>query len=87
MKETQQHLKPGLYQHYKGDTYQVLSTAYYSEDPSQIFVVYQLLYEPFTHWVRPLSMFTEEVVYEGKKVPRFKYIANNITPTNPIKPK
>ena len=37
-------------------------------------VVYQGLYGDNPIWVRPLDMFLEKVVINGKKVPRFKYI-------------
>ena len=36
--------------------------------------MYRTLYGDFSLWVRPLSMFTENVVFEGKKVKRFTYI-------------
>jgi len=37
-------------------------------------VVYRTLYGDFSLWVRPLSMFIEEVEYEGKRVKRFEFI-------------
>ncbi len=37
-------------------------------------VVYQALYGEKGMWVRPLDMFTESVVQDGKQVPRFAYI-------------
>ena len=47
--------------------------ATHSEDESSL-VVYRPCYGEKSLWVRPLSMFQEEVVIEGKSVPRFAYI-------------
>ena len=30
--------------------------------------------DPFSHWVRPLAMFTESVEIDGQQVPRFEYV-------------
>lgn len=68
-------LQPGLYRHYKGPEYRVFGTAIHSET-EEVLVVYQALYGEFGHWVRPLTMFTETVVVEGKEVPRFDRIAD-----------
>lgn len=67
-------LKPGKYQHYKGKYYQVLGVAQHSETLEKL-VVYKALYQPegANMWVRPLSMFTETVLVEGKETPRFSY--------------
>lgn len=70
-------LKLGKYQHYKGNLYEIVGVARHSETLEEL-VVYKALYtsEFGTNalWVRPKQMFLEEVVIEGKKVPRFKYI-------------
>lgn len=66
----------GLYQHYKNSKqYRVIGVAKHSETLEDL-VVYEALYENelSTLWVRPLSMFTEEVEWEGKKVPRFAFL-------------
>ncbi len=66
-------LKAGRYRHYKGQYYQVLATARHSET-REWQVVYRCLYEDFSLWVRPLSMFVEWVTLEnGQHVPRFAY--------------
>lgn len=62
--------KPGLYRHYKGKDYEVLGTATHSETGERL-VVYRCLYGDFDLWVRPLAMFMESVVVEGRTVPRF----------------
>ncbi len=66
-------LKLGEYEHYKGNKYRVLSVARHSETLEEL-VVYQALYGGRGIWVRPLGMFMEKVIVNGKKVPRFKYI-------------
>ncbi len=62
----------GTYRHYKGNEYKVLGVARHSETEEEL-VVYQKLYGDFSWWVRPLGMFTEEVVVEGVRKPRFAY--------------
>jgi len=69
-------LKLGKYKHFKtGNFYRVLGTAKHSENLEE-FVVYECLYDnPKSKlWVRPLSMFLEEVEINGKKIPRFEFI-------------
>ena len=66
-------LKSGIYQHYKGPKYKVLYVATHSESEEQL-VIYQALYGEFGIWARPLSMFLETVVIDGKTVPRFAYL-------------
>ena len=67
-------LKRGIYQHYKGQLYQVFNVATHSETQEK-FVVYQCLYGDYSMWVRPLSMFIETVKNtENSEVPRFKFI-------------
>ncbi len=61
---------PGLYRHYKGPLYTVIDCARHSET-EEWFVVYRTEYGERGLWIRPLAMFTEEVLCEGRKVPRF----------------
>ncbi|MSR88782.1 MAG: DUF1653 domain-containing protein [Candidatus Margulisbacteria bacterium] len=63
-------LNPGKYRHYKGQEYEVLFTAKHSETLEDM-VVYRALYGDFDIWVRPLTMFQESILIEGKYVPRF----------------
>lgn len=67
-------LQTGLYKHYKGSEYRVLHLARHSETEEWL-VVYQQCYGDKAVWVRPLSMFTEQVIIaSGNKVPRFALI-------------
>lgn len=66
-------LQPGRYRHYKGKDYAVAGVARHSET-EEVMVVYQTLYGNFDWWVRPLSMFREEVEVDGKRIPRFAYV-------------
>lgn len=63
----------GIYRHYKGNLYQVLHTAQHSETEESL-VVYRCLYGEYGVWVRPLAIFTETVMVDGKEVPRFELI-------------
>ena len=68
-------IRPGKYRHYKGKEYEVLGVARHSETLEEI-VVYRALYSAHDLWVRPLNMFREKVIVDGKKVPRFQYSGN-----------
>lgn len=66
-------VQAGIYQHYKGPQYRVLGVAQHSEHDEQL-VVYQALYGAFGLWVRPLSMFVEQVEVDGQLQPRFSLL-------------
>lgn len=68
-------IKLGKYKHYKGKEYEVVGIARHSETLEEL-VVYKALYqiEGENLWVRPLEMFSEEIIVGGEKVKRFKYI-------------
>ena len=65
-------LKLGLYEHYKGNKYQVLGVAIHNETLKEL-VIYKALYSERLIWVRPLKMFLETVKIDGKIRPRFRY--------------
>ncbi len=66
-------LQPGRYRHFKGKDYEVLGVARHSEGQEDM-VVYRPLYGESGLWVRPLSMFVEEVERDGVRLPRFRFI-------------
>lgn len=73
-------ITPGIYQHYKGNNYEVIGLATHSEDESKL-VVYRPLYGEKALWVRPLSMFTENVKVNGRQVARFRYLGEKAMDT------
>ena len=71
-------IRLGLYRHYKGLDYEVIGVANHSESLEEM-IVYKALYdaEPFGKnalWVRPCKMFFENVIVDGKEVPRFEFV-------------
>ena len=68
-------VKNGIYQHYKGNKYEVIGIAKHSETLEDL-VVYRAVYDNKVSqlWVRPLKMFTEMVSVNGEEIERFKYI-------------
>jgi|TARA_B110000902_G_scaffold99619_1_gene117763 hypothetical protein len=67
-------LSPGSYRHYKGNDYKVMGVAKHSETGEDL-VVYRPLYGERGLWVRPLSMFIEQVDVDGTWVPRFSWLS------------
>lgn len=63
----------GVYRHFKGGEYQLLSVAKDSEQTSRELAVYQSLKDD-SLWVRSLSMFLEEVDRGEYHGPRFKWM-------------
>lgn len=59
-------------QHYKGGRYTVITAAMHSET-GDMMLVYQSDKDQKV-WVRPLSMFFENVDYKGATVPRFRVV-------------
>lgn len=66
-------IPPGRYRHYKGKEYEVIGCARHSETEEE-FVVYRALYGGRGLWIRPKAMFVEEVLVDGKRVPRFQLV-------------
>ncbi|HTR01276.1 MAG TPA: DUF1653 domain-containing protein [Candidatus Acidoferrum sp.] len=64
----------GRYRHYKGKDYSVVGFARHSET-EEVMVLYVPLYGEGGYWVRPLAMFIEDVVVDGKQMPRFKLVS------------
>jgi hypothetical protein len=69
-------ITPGIYHHYKGADVEVVGAALHSETLEE-FVVYKHLtgeHQGETNfWVRPRSMFLEDVTIAGKEIPRFEF--------------
>lgn len=63
----------GIYRHFKGNMYQVIAIATHSETLEKM-VVYKALYGEQGIWVRPLSMFEEEIERGGKTFKRFEFV-------------
>ena len=70
-------LQMGRYRHYKGKDYEVLGMARHSETEEEL-VVYRALYGERGLWVRPLAMFSEQVVVDGRTRPRFEFIGEQL---------
>lgn len=66
-------IKLGKYRHFKGNEYEVLYIATHSETLEKL-VVYKALYGEMGIWVRPLSMWNEDVNFNGKICKRFEFI-------------
>ena len=66
-------VRESIYQHYSGKRYKILAVGRSSETLEEN-VVYEALYGDHDVWVRPLTMFLEDVTIEGKAQPRFQII-------------
>lgn len=65
-------IKKGRYRHFKGGEYRVVGVARHSETLEEM-VVYEALYGEGGLWVRPASMWNEEIERDGKKFRRFEF--------------
>lgn len=69
-----------IYQHYRGKLYQIVAVGRLTEsDTLEECVVYKGLYDDAQFgknpiWIRPLTMFIEDIEIDGKMVPRFAEI-------------
>ena len=61
----------GLYRHYKGGVYRVVCLAHHSETLEDM-VVYEPIDGQTGVWVRPASMWNEDVVVDGVVKKRFE---------------
>lgn len=67
-------IKNGIYRHYKGNIYEVIGVANHSETLDKL-VVYRSVKNESEIWVRPISMWNEEVILpDGSSVLRFTLI-------------
>ena len=68
----------GVHRHFKGGLYEVIALAKHSET-LDVMVVYKALYGDGGTWVRPVSMWNEEVEAGGEMVKRFEFLASRDT--------
>ena len=66
-------IKKGRYRHFKGNEYEVIDVAKHSETLEEM-VVYRALYGEGGLWVRPASMWNEEIERDGKVFKRFELV-------------
>lgn len=66
-------LEKGIYQHFKGNSYEVIDIARHSEN-QQEYVIYRALYGDRGLWVRPLVMFVETIERDGQLIKRFCWL-------------
>ena len=69
-------IQPGIYQHYKGNNYQVIGLVTHSETLKKL-VLYKPLYGEQALWVRPAAMFQELVEVNNESIPRFRLIKSD----------
>ena len=60
----------GRYRHYRGGEYEVLGVVRHSETCEPM-VLYRPLYNNSGSWVRPFTMFVEDIDVDGCMQPRF----------------
>jgi hypothetical protein len=70
-----------VFEHYSGKKYKILGVGRHSESLG-LCVIYQGLYDCPTFganpvWIRPLEMFLETVVINGKEQPRFRLLTGD----------
>lgn len=71
-------IEPGIYEHYKGNRYQVIGVGKHTETDEAI-VIYCPLYESdVAYWVRPHSMFIDTVAVNGTVIPRFRKVTLDV---------
>src|SRR4051794_20520399 len=63
--------EPGVYRHFKGGEYEVISVGQHTET-GELLVVYRPLDSPGRVWVRPLQMFVEPVLCRDGVSARFE---------------
>jgi cyclomaltodextrinase / maltogenic alpha-amylase / neopullulanase len=76
-------ITPGKYRHFKGQDYQVIGVAKHTETEETL-VIYRALYGAGGLWARPVDMFREKIMIEGKMVSRFEWIGKgDLEPSTP----
>ena len=70
-------IKLGLYEHYKGNKYQVIAVAHDSDTLEEM-VVYRALYGDNNLWVKKIDIWLKPEVINGQEIPRFKYLKSDV---------
>ena len=70
-------MQTGYYRHFKDMPYQVIDIALHSETQEE-YVVYRALYGERRLFIRPKTMFFEDVTRDGTTKPRFQFISPDI---------
>lgn len=65
--------KQGIYRHFKGNLYELLTIATHSET-LELMIIYRALGDTSKIWVRPAIMWEEQVEFAGTLIPRFKFL-------------
>ena len=68
-------IMPRYFRHFKnGQLYKLLHIARIEAEPDKKAVVYQAMYGEKEIWIRPYENYFENVVVDGKEVPRFREV-------------
>ena len=67
-------IKPGLYQHYHGNMYEVLHSNVKHSETRRPLVVYRVHCGNGSLYAKPLSLFAGTVIVDGNTVPRYKFV-------------
>ena len=66
-------IRPGIYLHYKGNLYRVLTVAKHTENDDDL-VIYHPLNDPQSLWARPINIFTDTLLQGNQLTSRFRFI-------------
>jgi len=66
----------GIYKHYKGNLYRVISFATHTETLEDM-VVYEAMYDDNKIWCRHKTMWNDEIEINGQKIKRFELIEDS----------
>jgi hypothetical protein len=66
----------GIYQHYKGNHYEVIAIGHHEETHEEM-VVYRAMHDLSQIWIRPKAVFFSDVTHEGQQVARFKLVSRS----------
>ena len=73
LSEEAKKLKVGIYEHYKGNIYEVMGVGNHTETEEEL-VFYRSFQDRYAFWARPLKMFSSTITINGETKPRFQYL-------------